>query len=117
MVDAKCPVCDLTIDLSELGDGDLMNCPQCGSPLEVQRRERRWTLVSLEEEELDEFDLTQLPGVDMELQRKLNECEYDTLWEIALADVDELAEVGEIDVKAVKKMIATARKLLRFEEE
>jgi len=71
---------------------------------------------SEEEEEIDEGDLTQLPGVDMTLQRKLKSAGYDTLYEIAEATINELAEYAEVSKNAAKKMIEMANNLLGYEE-
>lgn len=70
-----------------------------------------------EKEEIDVEDLTQLPGVDKSLERKLKELGYETLWEIAEAEADELAKDAGVTAKDAEKMIAAANKILGIEEE
>jgi predicted flap endonuclease-1-like 5' DNA nuclease len=70
-----------------------------------------------EEEEIDVEDLTQLPGINKKLERKLKERGYDTLYEIGEADVNDLAKDAGVTRKEAKQMIDTANKLLGFEEE
>ena len=70
-----------------------------------------------EEEEIDVEDLTQLPGINRKLERKLRERGYDTLYEVSEATVNDLAKDAGVTVKEAKQMIDKANALLGFEEE
>ena len=61
---------------------------------------------------LDERNLTQLSRVNQEMERRLKEMGYSTLWQIAFADVNELAEEGRVSIRVAKRMINEAKKLV-----
>jgi hypothetical protein len=66
---------------------------------------------------LDESDLTQLSWVNHEMERRLKEIGYDTLWDIAYADIEELAEDARISIRTAERMVGEARKLLGLDED
>jgi len=68
-------------------------------------------------EALDEYDLTQLPGVDEELEKRLKEKGYITLWEVAFEDCDIFAVDAVTTKDAAEKIIANANTLLGLEED
>lgn len=48
---AKCPVCGARIEIGEdVEEGDIIECPGCGSKLVVSKKGRRISLEPLEEE-------------------------------------------------------------------
>jgi hypothetical protein len=65
-----------------------------------------------EEEEIDENDLTQLPSVDEPLAKKLKQEGYESLWDISMADIDDLEKYVGITRELAKKILTTADKLL-----
>jgi hypothetical protein len=67
--------------------------------------------------ELDESDLTQLSRVNQEMEKRLKGMGYDTLWDIAFADVDVLAEDGQVSMRVAERMIDEAKKLLGLDED
>ena len=67
--------------------------------------------------EVDESDLTQLPGVDEELAKSLLEQGYFTLWEVAYETEEILSENAGITKQEAMKIIDAAKKLLELEEE
>jgi hypothetical protein len=67
--------------------------------------------------ELDESDLTQLSRVNQEMERRLKGMGYSTLWQIAFADVEELADEGRVSIRVAEKMIDEAKKLLGLDED
>ena len=69
-----------------------------------------------EEEELYDSDLTLLPGVGETLAKKLKEMGYDTLWEIAYADINDLAVDAKVSTSTAENMMAAAKKLLGHDE-
>jgi hypothetical protein len=70
-----------------------------------------------EGEALDEYDLTQLPGVDEELEKMLKEKGYVTLWEVAFEDCDVFAVDAGVTKDVAEKIIANANMLLGLEED
>jgi hypothetical protein len=60
----------------------------------------------------DERDLTQLSRVNQEMERRLKGMGYSTLWQIAFADVDELADEGRVSIRVAERMIDEAKKLV-----
>ena len=86
------------------------------------KEEERWLteedVSKLEEaEDVEESDLKQLPGVDDELEKRLKEKGYVTLWEVAFEDFDVFAVDAGVTKDAAEKIIAAANMLLGFEEE
>ena len=69
-----------------------------------------------EEEELYDSDLTLLPGVGETLAKELKEMGYDTLWEIAYADINDLAVDAKVSTSTAERMMAAAKKLLGEDE-
>jgi hypothetical protein len=67
--------------------------------------------------ELDESDLTQLSRVNQEMERRLKGMGYSTLWQIAFADVEELADEGRVSIRVAEKMIDEVKKLLGLDED
>ncbi len=67
--------------------------------------------------DVDEHDLTQLPGVDECLETWLKEQGYQTLWEVAYEDATIFAWMAGIAPAVSKKIIATATTLLGLEED
>ena len=65
-----------------------------------------------EVEEIDENDLTQLPGVDESLAKKLKHEGYESLWDISMADIDDLSIYVGINRELAKKILTAADKLL-----
>ena len=70
-----------------------------------------------EAEEVEESDLTQLPGIDEELAKRLKEQGYLTLYEVAYETEETLAEDAGITKRKAKSIIAAANKLLGLEDE
>ena len=70
-----------------------------------------------EGEDLDEYDLKQLPVVDEELEKRLKEQGYVTLWEVAFEDCDIFAVDAGVTKDAAEKIIANANMVLGLEEE
>ena len=68
-----------------------------------------------DEGEIDDDDLTQLPGVDVSLAKKLKRIGYASLWDIAYAEVEYLVDVEGISQAIAKKMIVAAKELLKLE--
>ena len=66
---------------------------------------------------VDERDLTQLSRVNQEMERRLQERGYRDLWQIAFADVAELADDGRVSLRVAERMVEEAQKLLVLEEE
>ena len=67
--------------------------------------------------DLDESDLTRLSRVNQEMERRLKERGYDTLWDIAFADVDALADAGRVSIRVAERMVSEAGKLLGLDED
>ena len=67
--------------------------------------------------ELDESDLTQLSRVNQEMERRLKEIGYKNLWQIAFADVEQLADDGRVSIRVAERMIDEAKKLLGLDED
>ena len=67
--------------------------------------------------DLDESDLTQLSRVNPEMEKRLKEKGYNTLWGIAYADMEELAEDARINIRVAERMIDEAGKLLGLDED
>ncbi|MFQ6075709.1 MAG: helix-hairpin-helix domain-containing protein [Candidatus Bathyarchaeia archaeon] len=65
-------------------------------------------------EEVDVYDLTQLPGVDESKAERLRNRGYESLWDIAYADVYDLAEDLGITESKAEEMIESANKLLEL---
>ena len=65
-----------------------------------------------EEEEIDENDLTQLPGVDVSLAKKLKQEGYESLWDISMDEIDDLSKNVGITKELAEKIITAADKLL-----
>jgi len=63
-------------------------------------------------EEMDVSDLTQLSSVHKKLEERLKGMGYHTIWDIAYADIDELAEGARVSTRIAKRMIDEARKLV-----
>lgn len=61
---------------------------------------------------VDENDLTQLSRVNQEMESRLKGRGYRDLWQIAFADVDELAEDGRVSTRVAERMVEEARKLV-----
>ena len=74
--------------------------------------EDKWRLEEDEEEEVDESDLAQLPGVNKALAERLKEEGYNSLWDISMADIDDLVESVGITMELATKIIAEADELL-----
>ena len=68
------------------------------------------------EGEIDVEDLTQLPGVNKKLARKLKKLGYDTLHVIGYADVDSLIADAGVTKNVVEKMIRVANELVGNDE-
>lgn len=68
-------------------------------------------------QDLDESDLTQLSRVNQEMERRLKEMGYSTLWQIAFADIEELADDGRVSIRVAERMIDEAKKLLALDED
>ncbi len=66
---------------------------------------------------VDERDLTQLSRVNQDMDRRLKERGYRDLWQIAFADIEELAEDGRVSTRVAERMINEARKLVGMDEE
>jgi hypothetical protein len=66
---------------------------------------------------VDERDLTQLPGVDEALEARLKAQGYATLWEVAYEDATLFALMAEVSPGVSEKIIATATTLLGLEED
>ena len=86
---------------------------------EVYNKENEWS----EEDEsasdeaervLDENDLTQLPGVDISLAKKLKREGYSSLWDIACGEVEDLVNIIGVTSNLAKKMVEAANELLVF---
>ena len=69
-----------------------------------------------EESGLDVNDLTQIPGVDRSLAKKLKREGYSSLWDIAYAEAEYLVDIEEISIESANKMIIAANELLKFDE-
>jgi hypothetical protein len=67
--------------------------------------------------DLDESDLTQLSRVNQEMERRLKEIGYKNLWQIAFAEVEELADDGRVSIRVAERMIDEAKKLLGLDED
>ena len=74
--------------------------------------EDKWRLEEDEEEEVDEADLAQLPGVNKALAERLKEEGYNSLWDISMADIDDLVESVGITMELATKIIAETDELL-----
>ena len=66
---------------------------------------------------LDENDLTQIPGVDLSLAKKLKREGYKSLWDISMVDIDDLISYMEIPRELAEKMITAADKPLGITKE
>jgi hypothetical protein len=51
------------------------------------------------------------------MERRLKEIGYKNLWQIAFADVEELADDGRVSIRAAERMIDEAKKLLGLDED
>ena len=81
-------------------------------------RLREEEVSKLEEaEDVDESDLKQLPGVDDELEKRLKEQGYETLWEVAYEECEVFATNAGVTKDAAENIIDAANELLGFEEE
>ena len=67
--------------------------------------------------DLDESDLTRLSRVNPEMKKRLKEKGYKSLWQIAFADVEELADDGRVSIRVAERMIDEAKKLLGLDED
>jgi len=67
--------------------------------------------------DLDESDLTQLSRVNQEMELRLKGIGYNTLWQIAFADIEELADDGRVSIRVAERMIDEAKKLLGLDED
>jgi hypothetical protein len=65
---------------------------------------------------INESDLTQLSRVNQEMERRLKDMGYKNLWQIAFADIEELADEGRVSTHTAKRMIDEARKMIGLEE-
>lgn len=65
---------------------------------------------------INESDLTQLSRVNQEMERRLKSMGYKNLWQIAFADIKELANEGRVSTSTAKRMIGEARKMVGLEE-
>jgi len=79
---------------------------------EEEEDEEKW-----EGEEQDDYELTELLGIEKALAERLKNAGYGSLWHIAIAEVDELVEIVGISRETAKKIINAANKYLGFEEE
>lgn len=84
--------------------------------------EKGWPAATSEAEgdeakDVDEHDLKQLPGVDGDLETRLKEQGYQTLWEVAYEDTTIFAWMAGIAPAVSKKIIATATALLGLEDD
>lgn len=66
---------------------------------------------------VDERDLTQLSRVNQEMERRLKERGYRDLWQIAFADIEELAEDGRVGLRVAERMVEEARERLGLKDE
>jgi hypothetical protein len=66
---------------------------------------------------LDESDLTQLSRVNLEMEMRLKGMGYSTLWQIAFAEVNILAEEGRVSIRTAERMIGEAKSLLGMNED
>ncbi len=62
---------------------------------------------------IDVDDLTQLPDVDLKRERRLKRIGYDTLYEIAEASIQGLAQDARVTTKVAQNMITVAKLLLK----
>jgi hypothetical protein len=67
--------------------------------------------------EINVSDLTQLSRVNQEMERKLKGMGYNLLWDIAYANINQLAEDARISIRTAKRMIDEARNLVVSEED
>ena len=51
------------------------------------------------------------------MERRLKEIGYKSLWQMAFADVEELADDGRVSIRVVERMIDKAAKLLGLDED
>ena len=65
----------------------------------------------------DASDLTQLSRVNQEMERRLKEMGYNTLWQIAFANIEELAGEGRVSIRVAERMITEASKLVGLDED
>ena len=87
---------------------------------EVYNKENEWSEEDEEDENesdeddrvLDENDLTQIPGVDLSLAKRLKREGYNSLWEISMVDIDDLIDYVGITRELAEKMITGVDKLL-----
>ena len=70
-----------------------------------------------EGEALDEYDLKQLPGVDEEVEKRLKEKGYISLWEVAFEAYETFALDAGVTEDAAEKIIANANMVLGLEED
>ena len=66
---------------------------------------------------LDDRDLTQLSRVNQEMERRLKGMGYSTLWQIAFADADELADESRVSIRVAERMIDEAKKLVGLDDD
>ena len=84
---------------------------------EEKEKEDWWSEEDEDEgeiEEIDENDLTQLPSVDVSLAEKLKQEGYESLWDISVAEIDDLSKNVGITKELAEKIITAADKLLRI---
>jgi hypothetical protein len=86
-------------------------------------KEEEWWLPKEDISELeedggvDESDLKQVPGIDREMEKRLKEQGYETLWEVAFEDYDVLAVAAGITQDAAEKIISITKWLLGMKED
>ena len=66
-------------------------------------------------DKIDDNDLTQLPGVDVSLAKKLKRIGYISIWDIAYAEAEYLLDIEEISIESANKIITAANELLKFD--
>jgi hypothetical protein len=66
---------------------------------------------------IDESELTQLSRVNQEMELRLKGIGYKNLWQIAFADVEELADEGRVSTHTAERMIDQAKKLRGLDED
>ena len=66
---------------------------------------------------LDDGDLTLLSRVNQEMERRLKGMGYSTLWQIAFADADKLADESRVSIRVAERMIDEAKKLVGLDDD
>jgi predicted RecB family nuclease len=77
-----------------------------------EEEDDEWEDEDEDEGVIDENDLTQLPGVDTSLAKKLKREGYETLWDLSMADMEDLTKYVGLTRELAKKLILASDKLL-----